>query len=138
MSGGATAGRTNWPQTNSRFLLPRDGDLYRYELGWAYSLPDGLRLFISVLFFLGLLWRELRDLQSLAAGTIRDDGSRDRICLHYVVRSFIAAGGNFGVGVLVSRMETLGKPVALTAIGFGIGLFVIPFAVETQGRVLPD
>jgi hypothetical protein len=51
---------------------------------------------------------------------------------------FIAAGVNFGVGALVRNMGTLGKPVAFTAIAFGIGLLVIPFAVETRGKVLPD
>jgi hypothetical protein len=35
-------------------------------------------------------------------------------------------------------MGTLGKPVAFTAIAFGIGLLVIPFAEETRGKVLPD
>jgi hypothetical protein len=35
-------------------------------------------------------------------------------------------------------MGTLGKPVAFTAIAFGIGLLVIPFAVETWGKPLPD
>jgi len=51
---------------------------------------------------------------------------------------FIAAGVNFLIGGLVSQMGTLGKPVAVTAIAFGIGLLVIPFAVETRGRVLPE
>jgi hypothetical protein len=35
-------------------------------------------------------------------------------------------------------MGTLGKPVAFTAIAFGIGLLVIPFGVETRGEALPD
>jgi hypothetical protein len=35
-------------------------------------------------------------------------------------------------------MGTLGTPVALTAIAFGLGLLVIPFAHETRGKVLPD
>jgi len=51
---------------------------------------------------------------------------------------FIAAGVNFLIGGLVIRMGSLGKPVAITAIGFGIGLLVIPFAAETKGKTLPD
>jgi hypothetical protein len=51
---------------------------------------------------------------------------------------FIAAGVNFAVGAMVSRMGTLGKAVAFTAIAFGIGLFVVPLSVETRGGVLPD
>jgi hypothetical protein len=34
-------------------------------------------------------------------------------------------------------MGTLGKPIAFSAIAFGIGLLIVPFAVETQGQVLP-
>ena len=35
-------------------------------------------------------------------------------------------------------MGTLGTPIALTAIAFGVGLLVIPFAPETRGELLPD
>jgi hypothetical protein len=35
-------------------------------------------------------------------------------------------------------MGTLGAPVAFTAIAFGVGLLVIPFAMETRGNALPD
>ena len=51
---------------------------------------------------------------------------------------FIAAGVNFAIGGLVIHMGTPGKPVAFTAIAFGIGLLVIPSAQETRGKVLPD
>src|ERR1035438_3606061 len=37
---------------------------------------------------------------------------------------------------LVIRMGNVGKPVAFTAIAFGIGLLAIPFALETRGKVL--
>jgi hypothetical protein len=39
---------------------------------------------------------------------------------------------------MVHNMGTLGKPVAFTAVAFGIGLLLIPLAEETRGRVLPD
>ena len=51
---------------------------------------------------------------------------------------FIGAGVNFALGALVHRMGTLGKPVALTAIAFGLGLLLIPFALETRGQTLPE
>ena len=51
---------------------------------------------------------------------------------------FIGAGVNFVLGAAVLKMGTLGIPVALTAIAFGVGLLVIPFAVETKGQRLPD
>jgi hypothetical protein len=51
---------------------------------------------------------------------------------------FIGAGVNFLLGALVQSMGTLGKPVAFTAIAFGIGLLLIPFGVETRGQSLPE
>jgi hypothetical protein len=51
---------------------------------------------------------------------------------------FVGAGVNFVLGAAVLHMHTLGIPVALTAVAFVIGLFVIPFAPETKGEVLPQ
>jgi hypothetical protein len=54
------------------------------------------------------------------------------------VGRFVGAGVNFLLGGMVLRMGTLGTPVALTAIAFGIGILIIPFAIETTGRPLPE
>ena len=54
------------------------------------------------------------------------------------VGRFIGAGVNFGLAGAVAAMGTLGTPIALTAIAFGVGLLVIPFARETRGQTLPD
>ena len=108
------------------------------SFGWAFYLPHGLHPFIAVLFFLGFfggnfavfsLWLPEQYGTTVRATAFAFTTSFGR---------FIAAGVNFGVGALVSRMGTLGKPVAFTAIAFGIGLLVIPFAMETRGKVLPD
>jgi MFS family permease len=108
------------------------------SFGWAFYLPQGLHPFITVLFFLGFfggnfaifsLWLPEQYGTAVRATAFAFTTSFGR---------FIAAAANFGVGALVSRMGTLGKPVACTAIAFGIGLLVIPFAVETWGKVLPD
>jgi MFS family permease len=108
------------------------------SFGWAFYLPSGLHPFIAVLFFLGFfggnfaifsLW-----LPEQYGTTVRTTA----FAFTTSFGRFIAAGVNFGVGALVSRMGTLGKPVALTAVAFGIGLLIIPFAVETRGKVLPD
>jgi len=108
------------------------------SFGWAFYLPQGLHPFIAVLFFLGFfggnfavfsLWLPEQYGTTVRATAFAFTTSFGR---------FIAAGVNFGVGALVSRMGTLGKPVAFTAIAFGIGLLVIPFAMETRGKVLPD
>jgi MFS family permease len=108
------------------------------SFGWAFYLPMGLHPFIAVLFFLGFfggnfaifsLWLPEQYGTTVRATAFAFTTSFGR---------FIAAGVNFSVGALVSQMGTLGKPVAYTAIAFGIGLLVIPFAVETRGNVLPD
>jgi hypothetical protein len=39
---------------------------------------------------------------------------------------------------MVRHAGTMGKPVAYTAIVFGLGLLIIPFAQETRGERLPD
>ncbi|MGA8537965.1 MAG: MFS transporter [Terriglobales bacterium] len=108
------------------------------SFGWAFYLPQGLIPFIAVLFFLGFfggnfaifsLW-----LPEQYGTTVRATAFAFTTSLG---RLFIA-GVNFALGAAVSRMGTLGKPVAFTAIAFGIGLLVIPFGVETRGKVLPD
>ena len=108
------------------------------SFGWAFYLSEGLKPFITVLFFLGFfggnfavfsLWLPEQYDTTVRATAFAFTTSFGR---------FIAAGVNFGIGALVSRMGTLGKPVAITAIGFGIGLLVIPFARETKGETLPE
>ncbi len=108
------------------------------SFGWAFYLPQGLYPFIAVLFFLGFfggnfavfsLWLPEQYGTTVRATAFAFTTSFGR---------FFAAGVNFGVGALVRNLGTLGKPVALTAIAFGIGLLVIPFGVETRGKVLPD
>jgi len=106
--------------------------------GWAFYLADGLKPFIAVLFFLGFfggnfamfsLWLPEQYDTSVRATAFAFATSFGR---------FIGAGINFVIGAMVRNMGTLGKPVALTAVAFGIGLLIIPFAVETKGEVLPD
>lgn len=106
--------------------------------GWAFYLTNGLRPFMELLFFLGFfggnfamftLWLPEQYDTSVRATAFAFATSFGR---------FVCAGLNFLVGALVRDMGTLGKPVALTAVAFAIGLLLIPFAVETRGRNLPD
>jgi MFS family permease len=50
---------------------------------------------------------------------------------------FVAAGFTFLVGAGVRHFQTLGTPVALTAIAFLLGLLFLPFGEETKGKPLP-
>ncbi len=108
------------------------------SFGWAFYLPQGLKPFIVVLFFLGFfggnftmfsLWLPEQYNTTVRATAFAFTTSFGR---------FIAAAVNFSIAALVRQSGTLGKPVALTAIAFGIGLLVVPFGWETQGKVLPD
>ena len=53
------------------------------------------------------------------------------------VGRFAAAGFTFLVGAGVRHFQSLGKPVALVAVAFIIGLLLLPFGEETKGRSLP-
>ena len=51
---------------------------------------------------------------------------------------FLGAGITFLVGAGVSYYQTIGTPVAFTALAFVIGLFLLPFGEETRGQALPE
>jgi MFS family permease len=108
--------------------------------GWAFYLPLGnaLPVFIAILFFLGMaggnfamysLW-----LPELFGTEVR--ATAFAFCTS--IGRFIGAGVNFALGAAVQNMGTLGTPVAFTAFAFGLGLLIIPFAVETRGETLPN
>ncbi|HYL78331.1 MAG TPA: MFS transporter [Bryobacteraceae bacterium] len=50
---------------------------------------------------------------------------------------FLAAGVTFLVGAGVAHYQTIGKPVAITALAFLAGLFLLPLAEETRDKELP-
>jgi MFS family permease len=106
--------------------------------GWAFYQPHGLRLFITVLFFLGFfggnfaifsLWLPELYNTSVRATAFAFSTSFGR---------FIGAGVNFLIGGMVRNMGTLGKPVAYTCVAFALGILLIPLATETKGERLPD
>lgn len=51
---------------------------------------------------------------------------------------FAAAGISFLVGAGVRHFQTLGTPIALTSIGFLIGILLLPWGLETKGKPLPS
>jgi MFS family permease len=108
------------------------------SFGWAFYLQHALYPFIAALFFLGIfggnfamfsLWLPEQYDTSVRATAFAFATSFGR---------FIGAGVNFLLGAMVKNMGTLGTPVALTAIAFGIGLLLIPLGEETRGKVLPE
>jgi len=108
------------------------------SFGWAFYLDNGLNTFIGCLFFLGFfggnftlfsLWLPEQYETSVRATAFAFVTSFGR---------FIGAGVNFVIGAMVRHAGTIGKPVAYTAVAFGLGLLIIPFAQETRGQVLPN
>jgi MFS family permease len=108
------------------------------SFGWAFYLDNGLNTFITCLFFLGFfggnftlfsLWLPEQYETSVRATAFAFVTSFGR---------FIGAGVNFMIGAMVRHAGTIGKPVAYTAIAFGVGLLIIPFAQETRGQALPN
>jgi MFS family permease len=110
-------------------------------LGFGYSFylqDDAIRWFMTCLFFLGVggasfcvytIWLPEQYPTECRASAFGFATSFGR---------FIAAGVTFLVGSGVSYFGTLGKPVALTAIAFVVGLLLLPMGQETKGQPLPD
>jgi len=102
-----------------------------------YMGPTALPLFFGCLFFLGLgganfavytLWLPEQYPTECRASAFAFSTSFAR---------FGGAGISFLVANGVRHYGSLGIPVAMTAIAFGVGLLLIPFGAETRGRNLP-
>lgn len=105
--------------------------------GWAFYRPDGLNLFLTVLFFLGFAGGNFAMFSLWLPEQYETRVRATAFCVATSVGRFIGAGVNFLIAGAVHDMGTLGTPVALTAIAFGLGLLIIPFAIETRGENLP-
>jgi MFS family permease len=108
------------------------------SFGYIFYLPNSLHGFIVALFFLGIfggnfalfsLWLPEQYPTRIRATAFAFTTSIGR---------FLAAGVSLALGTQISNTGTLGKPVALTAIAFLLGLAAIPFATETKGKPLDD
>jgi MFS family permease len=107
------------------------------SFGWAYYLENGLVPFIVLLFVLGFFGGNFA---LFSLWLPEQFGTRVRATAFAFCTSFgrfVGAGVNFLLGAAVLHMHTLGIPVALTALAFVAGLFIIPFAPETKGEALP-
>jgi MFS family permease len=107
--------------------------------GWAFYLPSGIALpiFMAVLFFLGFAGGNFALFTLWLPEQYGTDVRATAFAFCTSVGRFVGAGVNFALGAAVKSMGTLGTPVALTAIVFGLGLLIIPLAVETKGEHLP-
>jgi MFS family permease len=106
--------------------------------GWAFYLPNGLVPFIVTLFFLGFGGGNFAVFSLWLPEQYETRVRATAFAFATSIGRFIGAGVNFGLGALVATMHTIGTPVAWTAVAFGFGLLLIPFAVETRGERLPS
>ncbi len=106
--------------------------------GWAFYLENGLAPFITVLFFMGFAGGSFAAFSLWLPEQYETRVRATAFAFATSVGRFVGAGVNFLIAHFVLRMGTLGTPVALTAIAFGVGILIVPLAVETTGQVLPE
>jgi MFS family permease len=106
--------------------------------GWAFYLENGLAPFITILFFMGFAGGSFAAFSLWLPEQYDTRVRATAFAFATSVGRFVGAGVNFVLGSMVLRMGTLGTPVALTAIAFGLGILIIPFALETAGQALPE
>jgi len=106
--------------------------------GYVFYLPEGIRWFNFALFILGFgganfavytIWLPEQYPTSCRASAFAFATSFAR---------FAGAGITFLVGAGVQKFGTIGYPVALTALAFIPGILLLPFGMETRGKVLPE
>lgn len=106
--------------------------------GWIFYMKDGLLPFIGMLFILGFfggnfamfsLWLPEQYGTSVRATAFAFTTSFGRL---------IGAGVNFLLGSMIHSYGSVGIPVATTSVAFLIGVALIPFAMETKGKPLPE
>ena len=106
--------------------------------GWAFYLENGLAPFIMILFFMGFAGGSFAAFSLWLPEQYDTRVRATAFAFATSVGRFVGAGVNFLLAAMVLRMGTLGTPVALTAIAFGVGILIIPFAIETTGQTLPE
>lgn len=106
--------------------------------GWAFYLEHGLVPFIAILFFMGFAGGNFTVFSLWLPEQYDTRVRATAFAFNTSVGRFVGAGVNFLLAAMVLRMGTLGTPVALSGLAFALGLFVIPFAIETRGQALPE
>jgi MFS family permease len=106
--------------------------------GYAFYLPrHALEWFIAGLFFLGVGGANFAVYTLWLPEQYRSECRGSAFAFATSFGRFIAAGVTFLVGSEVARMHTIGTPIAYTAVAFGLGIALLPLAVETAGQELP-
>ena len=106
--------------------------------GYVFYLPgNAIPWFLACLFFLGIGGANFGVYTLWLPEQYRTECRGSAFAFATSFGRFIAAGVTFLVGAGVSRMHTIGTPVAVTSVAFLIGLALLPLALETRGKELP-
>lgn len=106
--------------------------------GYAFYLPTGaLTWFITCLFFVGVGGGSFAVYWVWLAEQYRTECRGSALAFATCVGRFVAAGATFLVGIGIQHYGSIGVPVALTAVPFAIGIFLLPLGIETRGKPLP-
>ena len=106
--------------------------------GWAFSRPNGLVPFMIILFFMGFAGGNFAAFSLWLPEQYDTRVRATAFAFSTSVGRFVGAAVNFALAAAVLRAGSLGVPVALTGIAFGLGILVIPLAMETRGQQLPE
>ena len=107
--------------------------------GWAFYAPaHALSRFMVCLFFLGVGGANFAVYTLWLPEQYRTECRGSAFAFATSAGRFLAAGITFLVGAGVSRMHTIGTPVAWTSAAFLAGLALLPWAEETRGKELPE
>lgn len=109
-------------------------------LGFGYVFyleQNALIWFLICVFFVGMGSGTFAVFTIWVPEQYRTECRASAFAFALAVGRFATAGVTFLVGAGVSYFQTLGTPIALTAIVFLIGLLLLPFGQETKGQVLP-
>jgi MFS family permease len=103
-----------------------------------YLQTDALRWFLVCLFFLGIGGANYTVYSFWLPEQYETDCRASALAFAQNVGRFAGALVTFLVGAGIRHFQTLGIPVAMTAIAFAVGLALLPFGVETKGQPLPS
>jgi MFS family permease len=107
--------------------------------GWAFFImgTNALQIFFIMTFFLGLAGANFA-MYTLWLPELYETSSRGSgMGFISSIGRFVGVGMVFLIAAGVNHFGNIGTPIALTSIILFLGLFLLPFAVETRGQPLP-
>jgi MFS family permease len=105
--------------------------------GWAYY-QNSMLLFFAFIPILGLGGADFALFTIWLPEQFPTDVRATAFAFCTTMSRFVAAAGTFLIGYAIASAHTIGWPLALTAVPFLLGLWLVYLAPETKGQALPD